>query len=145
MFLDSILEDEADICDLLQYVLSKQYLNDCPVPRTREKYDLVQLFDMCDDNFKQAVRTTKACFIWLLDQIYLHPTFYSNSHQTQLPISQQLALTLEWLGSNSNGALVRQFSHNLSIGQRTVVKVSQQVIQAINIFDVQFIVWPDKE
>ena len=79
MFLDSILEDEADICDLLQYVLSKQYLNDCPVPRTREKYDLVQLFDMCDDNFKQAVRTTKTVFIWLLGQIYLHPIFYSNS------------------------------------------------------------------
>ena len=33
IFLDSILEEESEISDLLQYILSKQYLNNCPAPR----------------------------------------------------------------------------------------------------------------
>ena len=69
IFLDSILEDEANISDLLHCILSKRYLNNCAAPRTCEEYNFVQLFDMCDNDFKQAVRTKKTGFIWLLDQI----------------------------------------------------------------------------
>ncbi|PLW26415.1 hypothetical protein PCANC_26774 [Puccinia coronata f. sp. avenae] len=55
-------------------------------------------------------------------KIFLHPVFYSNSHRSQLPIPHQLALNLEWLGSNGNGASIGRFLQNLLVGRGTVVK-----------------------
>ncbi|KNZ59332.1 hypothetical protein VP01_1756g4 [Puccinia sorghi] len=40
LFLDSILENAAEISDLLQHILSKWSLNDHPAPRTREDKQL---------------------------------------------------------------------------------------------------------
>jgi hypothetical protein len=97
---------------------------------------------MRNKDFKQAVQTTESGFLVLLQKIFLHPVFYSNSHRSQLPIPHQLALTLEWLGSNGNGASIGRFSQNLLVGRGTVVKVSQRVIQAINSLSDKFIVCP---
>ncbi|PLW34884.1 hypothetical protein PCANC_23753 [Puccinia coronata f. sp. avenae] len=99
-------EDSARVADLLRYVLSNRYLHDRLPARTRDEFNLGQLFDMRENDFKQAVRTTKSGFLFLLEKIYLHYVFYSNSRQSQLPIPHQLALTLERIGSNGNGASV---------------------------------------
>ncbi|EFP89121.1 uncharacterized protein PGTG_14962 [Puccinia graminis f. sp. tritici CRL 75-36-700-3] len=119
---DRFLGDEAWLEALLQAILSCRYLNDCSAPTTHGSFDLDRLFNLCAEDFKQSVRTTKEAFLWLLDQISLHPVFHSQSHWPQLPIPHQLALTLERLGLNGNGALVGRFLCNLTVGQGTVIK-----------------------
>ncbi|PLW17065.1 hypothetical protein PCANC_11859 [Puccinia coronata f. sp. avenae] len=145
LIIDLELEDSARVADLLGYVLSNRYLHDRLPARTCDEFDLGQLFDMRDEDFKQAVRTTKSGFLVLLQKIFLNPVFYSNSHRSQLPIPHQLALTLERLGSNGNGASIGRFSRNLLVGRGTVVKVSRRVIQAINSLSDEFIVWPTSD
>ncbi|KAA1108007.1 hypothetical protein PGTUg99_022886 [Puccinia graminis f. sp. tritici] len=57
LVLDFLFDDQAILTDLLSLVLSHQYLNSQIPGRTQDEYDLGQLFDMRDDDFKQAVRT----------------------------------------------------------------------------------------
>ncbi|EFP85077.2 uncharacterized protein PGTG_11246 [Puccinia graminis f. sp. tritici CRL 75-36-700-3] len=104
---ETFCADKAEVAKILQELLSHQYLSLRTTPTTHDNYDLAKLFDMRDKDFKQAVRTTKDGFLWLLDQICQHPIFYSNSPWPQLPIPHQLALTLKRLGSNGNSALVK--------------------------------------
>ncbi|EFP75138.1 uncharacterized protein PGTG_01731 [Puccinia graminis f. sp. tritici CRL 75-36-700-3] len=140
-----LFEDEAMVSDLIHLILSKRYLNNRLPARTHNEYNLALLFDMRDEDFKQAVRTTKTGFTWLLEQIYFNAIFYSNSPRPQLPVPHQLALTLERLGSNGNGASVGRFSRNLSVGRGTVIKASRRVIRAINDLSPRYLLWPDKE
>ncbi|PLW12400.1 hypothetical protein PCANC_23382 [Puccinia coronata f. sp. avenae] len=140
-----IIGEEAQIEDCLAWVLSQRYLDTRSPGRFRDKYDLALLFDARDADFKQAVRTTKEGFCWVMEKIFLHPIFYNNSNRHQLPIAHQLALTLERLGSNGNGALVGRFSRNLGVGRGTVVKVTRRVLCAINSLSPEFVVWPNKE
>jgi hypothetical protein len=49
------LEDAARVANLLGNVLSNQYLHDQLPARTCEEFDLGQLFDMRNKDFKQAV------------------------------------------------------------------------------------------
>ncbi|KAA1077232.1 hypothetical protein PGT21_015776 [Puccinia graminis f. sp. tritici] len=120
--LDFLFDDQAMISDVFDLVLRNRYLNDRSPGRTREEFDLAQLFNMRDEDFKQAVRTTKSGFMWLLGLITLNPVFHSASFRPQLPVPHQLALTLERLGSNGNGASVGRFSRNLGVGRGTVIK-----------------------
>jgi hypothetical protein len=145
LVLDFLFDDQAILTDLLSLVLSHRYLNSRIPGRTRDEYDLAQLFDMRDDDFKQAVRTTKSGFTWLLGHITFNPIFHSGSFRPQLPVPHQLALTLERLGSNGNGASVGRFSRNLSVGRGTVVKASRRVIRAINDLSKKYLVWPDSD
>ncbi|KNE99730.1 hypothetical protein PSTG_07018 [Puccinia striiformis f. sp. tritici PST-78] len=142
--IDNFFDDETEAGEMLQLILSNRYLSIRPNPITHEEFNLAKMFDMRDEDFKQAVRTTRDGFMWLLEQIYAHPIFHNNSPRQQLPIPHQLALTLERLGSNGNGASVGRFSRNLSVGRGTVIKVSRRVIEAINSLSVDHIVWPSQ-
>ncbi|EFP82853.2 uncharacterized protein PGTG_09821 [Puccinia graminis f. sp. tritici CRL 75-36-700-3] len=97
---EMFFNDKAECADILEELLSRRYLSLRTAPTTHDDYDLAKLFNMRNDDFKQAVRTTKDGFLWLLNQIRTHPIFYSNSARPQLPIPHQLALTFERLGSN---------------------------------------------
>jgi hypothetical protein len=74
------LEDPARVANLLGHVLFNRYLHDQLPARTRNEFDLGQLFDMRDEDFKQAVQTKKSGFLVLLQKIFLNPVFYSNSY-----------------------------------------------------------------
>jgi hypothetical protein len=125
--LDVLFDNQAMISDVFDLVLRNQYLNDQSPARTRDEFDLAQLFNMRDEDFKQAVRTSKSGFMWLLGLITFNPVFHSASFRPQLSVPHQLALTLERLGSNGNGALVGQFSRNLGVGRGTVIKASEEI------------------
>ena len=142
---DLIFELDGQVSELLEMVISRRYLGDRRPGRTHEEFSLAQMFDMQNEDFKQAVRTTKSGFVWILEKIYTHPIFYSNSRRPQLPIPHQLALTLERLGSNGNGASVGRFSRNLSVGRGTVIKVTRRVIVALNSLSERYIGWPNQE
>jgi hypothetical protein len=98
LLLDVLFDNVSVVSDLFQLVMSNRYLNTRSPTRTWDIFDLARLFDMCDEDFKQAVRTTKSGSIWLLNQITLNPIFHSASFRPQLPIPHQLALNLERLG-----------------------------------------------
>jgi hypothetical protein len=98
---------------------------------------------MPDIEFRQSSRTSKAGFVGLLNIICMNPVFHRGGIRPQLPIAHQLALTLERLGSNGNGASVGRFSRNLSVGRGTVVKVSRWVIEALISLGRRHVVWPD--
>ncbi|EFP80235.2 uncharacterized protein PGTG_06191 [Puccinia graminis f. sp. tritici CRL 75-36-700-3] len=54
LLLDVMFDDESMVSDLLHLVLSSRYLHTRLPPRLRDEFDLAQLFDMRDEDFKQA-------------------------------------------------------------------------------------------
>ncbi|KAI7938593.1 hypothetical protein MJO28_014172 [Puccinia striiformis f. sp. tritici] len=142
--IDNFFDDKTEAGEMLQLILSNRYLSIRPNPITHKEFNLAKMFNMRDEDFKQAVCTTRDSFMWLLKQIYAHSIFHNNSPRQQLLIPHQLALTLKRLGSNGNGASVGRFSRNLSAGQGTVIKVSHRVIEAINSLSMDHIVWPSQ-
>ncbi|MBW0568751.1 hypothetical protein O181_108466 [Austropuccinia psidii MF-1] len=98
---------------------------------------------MRDNDFKQGMRKSKEGFHFLYEKIHHHRVFSNNSTAVQLPISHQLAVTLERLGSNGNAGSVGKLSHNYNIGWGTVIKVSQSVIKAMIHLPSTYVKWPD--
>ncbi|KNF01695.1 hypothetical protein PSTG_05122 [Puccinia striiformis f. sp. tritici PST-78] len=142
---DTLFGDEAEALDILQHILSHQYLEARRPPKSRGEFDLQQLFNMPDYDFRQAARTTKDGFVQVLEKIVCNPVFHRGGRRPQLPIAHQLALTLERLGSNGNGASVGRFSRNLQVGRGTVIKVSRRVIKALVSLGRTYIRWPDAQ
>jgi hypothetical protein len=140
---DNLVSDQALFEDLLDIILKRRYLQPRRTPKTRDEFDLEKLFNMPDADFQQAARTTKAGFMQVLDEICMNPVFLCRSIRPQLPIPHQLALTLERLGSNGNGASLGRFSRNLNVGQGTVVKVTRRVLKAILSLGRRYVSWPD--
>jgi hypothetical protein len=81
----------------------------------------------------------------VLDKIVGHEGFHRWGRCPQLPFPHQLALTLERLGSNGNGASIGRFSRNLTVGRGTVVKVLRRVIEALISLGRTYVQWPDKD
>jgi hypothetical protein len=88
------------------------------------------------------MRTTPEGFIALRDLIQDHPSFLSNSNNPQPSVEHQLAITLERLGSNGNGASVGRFSQNYKVSRGQVVKCTRQVIDAILEQGDCYLGWP---
>ncbi|POW06436.1 hypothetical protein PSTT_08985 [Puccinia striiformis] len=125
---DTLFSEEAEAMDLLQQVLSHRYLEARRPPKSR------------------AARTSKDGFVQVLEKIVGNPVFHRGGGRwAQLPIAHQLALTLERLGSNGNGASVGRFSRNLQVGRGTVIKVSRQVIAALVSLGRMYVQWPNRE
>jgi hypothetical protein len=57
LVLDVLFDNEVTVSDLLPLLLSKKYLNDRWLLLPSHKFDLGQLFNMWDEDFKQVVRT----------------------------------------------------------------------------------------
>jgi hypothetical protein len=55
LVLNVLFGDQAMIFNILELVLCNQYLNNRLLARTHDEFDLAQLFNMQDNNFKQAV------------------------------------------------------------------------------------------
>ncbi|KAI7964478.1 hypothetical protein MJO29_002576 [Puccinia striiformis f. sp. tritici] len=145
---DTLFSEEAEAMDLLQQVLSHRYLEARRPPKSRGEYDLQLLFNMSDYDFRQAARTSKDGFVQVLEKIVGNPVFHrggGGGRWAQLPIAHQLALTLERLGSNGNGASVGRFSRNLQVGRGTVIKVSCRVIAALVSLGRMYVQWPNRE
>ena len=140
---EDLLSDLANVSDLLAAIIKTQYLNPCPKPMVQEEYQLEEVLQLPDYTFKQALRTSKDGFIFLLNEISSHEVFIPRGNRPQLPVAHQLALTLERLGSSGNGASVGRFSRNLNVGRGTVVKVTRRVIEALISLGPKYLKWPD--
>ncbi|MBW0591691.1 hypothetical protein O181_131406 [Austropuccinia psidii MF-1] len=87
--------------------------------------------------------TSKDGSIYIYNKIKDHSFFQNHSTCKQLPISHQLALTLEQLGSNGNAGLVGKLAQHFNVGRGTVVLITRQVIQAIDSYKEEYIKWPN--
>ncbi|EFP83358.2 uncharacterized protein PGTG_08544 [Puccinia graminis f. sp. tritici CRL 75-36-700-3] len=103
-----------------------RYLHTRLPPKMRDEFDLAQLFDMRDEDFKQAIRTTKSGFTWLLSQQQLLTPTANPS-----PIGTDTRTT--WI------------KRNLCVGRGTVVKASCWVTRAIKDLSEKYLIWPDKD
>ncbi|MBW0461814.1 hypothetical protein O181_001529 [Austropuccinia psidii MF-1] len=142
--LDELLQEHnsSQLYNLaLHLTMHGQYLSRPSITIENNVYNIDGLFQMQDDDFKQAMRTAKDCFIYIYNKIKDHSSFQNHSTCKQLPIAHQLALTLEQLGSNGNAGLVGKFVQNLNVGWGMVVLITRRVIQAINSYEEEYIKW----
>ena len=93
MWNDMFFSDITDVTDLLNAIINTRYLTPRPNPTVRDEYDLGQLFQLPNYTFKQAIRTTKIGFLFLLNEISSHDVFVPRGIRPQLPVAHQLALT----------------------------------------------------
>ncbi|PLW48657.1 hypothetical protein PCASD_03429 [Puccinia coronata f. sp. avenae] len=142
---NTLFSKTAEYTDILQHVLSQRYLHPRRSPKSRGEFDIEKLFNMSDSEFRQAARTSKEGFMHVLDKIVGHEVFHRGGRRPQLPIPHQLALTLERLGSNGNGASIGRFSRNLTVGRGTVVKVLRWVVEALISLGQTYVQWPNKD
>ncbi|MBW0582076.1 hypothetical protein O181_121791 [Austropuccinia psidii MF-1] len=122
--------------------MNSRYLSRPSTTIVNKSSDIDVLFQMQDD-FKQAMRTSKDGFIYIHNKMKDHKSFQNHSNSKQLPISHQLALILEQLGSNGNSGLVGKVAQNFHVDQDTVVLITRKVIKAINSFKEEYIEWPN--
>ncbi|MBW0525384.1 hypothetical protein O181_065099 [Austropuccinia psidii MF-1] len=127
----------------LHLTMHSRYLSRPLVTVANHAFNIDGLFQMRDDDFKQAMKTSKDVFIYIYNKIKDHSSFQNHSTCKQLPISHQLALTLERLGSNGNAGLVGKFARNFNVGHGTVVLITRRVIRAINSYKEEYIKWPN--
>ncbi|MBW0470560.1 hypothetical protein O181_010275 [Austropuccinia psidii MF-1] len=116
----------------LHLTMHSQYLSRPLKIISNKAYNIEVLFRMQDDDFKQAMRASNHGFIYVYSKIKDHSSFQNHSTCKKLPISNQLALTLEKLGSNGNAGSVSKFAQKFHFGRGTVVLITRQVIQVIN-------------
>jgi hypothetical protein len=76
---DLLFDKEEEVAELLGLISSNHYLSIRQPTMPKDEYNLAKLFQMRDDNFRQAVQITKDGFTWLLEQTYMNPIFYNNS------------------------------------------------------------------
>ena len=111
------------ICEELAHlkwgVLSSRYLNSS-VPVEKDFGYRELLYRMPDSDFKQATRMTQSSFLFLLQNISNHPVFTNNSRNGQHSVAVQLAIALERLGCDGNGASVKRIAIHFGISPGSV-------------------------
>ncbi|MBW0488287.1 hypothetical protein O181_028002 [Austropuccinia psidii MF-1] len=128
----------------LLHTMNSRYLGRPLAHLLHPGFNMEWLFSMRDDDFKQSMRTSKEGFHFIYNKIKDHQVFKNSSNSKQVPISHQLALTLERLGSNGNAGSVGKFARNFNVGRGTVISISRRVLEAINSYEKYYIQWPNQ-
>jgi hypothetical protein len=142
---DLLFDEEEDWSNYVTSISTTRYLE----PRFRAPLaSPFNLKDMLRDrrtDFRQAMRTSPEGFAALLAMIQNHPVFFSTSRNPPPPVEHQLAITLERLGSNGNGASVGRFARNYKVGRGTVINCTRRVIEAVLDRGKTYLKWPNSE
>jgi hypothetical protein len=83
------------------------------------------------DHFRLALRISPSTFDRIIEQILDDPVFSNNSPNGQLPIDEQLAITLYRFGHDGNGASLQQVANWAGVGKGTVTLVTRRVMTAV--------------
>jgi hypothetical protein len=83
------------------------------------------------DHFRQALRVSPAAFDQIVYKISDDPVFFNRSDQQQLPVEEQLAVTLYRFGHNGNAASLQSVANWAGLGKGTVSLVTCRVMAAI--------------
>lgn len=83
------------------------------------------------DHFRQALRVSPSTFDSILQRISGDPVFANQSHQSQMPIEEQLAIALYRFGHNGNAACLQSVANWAGVGKGTVSLATRRVMTAV--------------
>ena len=83
------------------------------------------------DHFRENLRVSPATFDALVSAIEMDPVFANNSQNPQMPVEEQLAITLYRFGHDGNAASLQSVANWAGIGKGTVSVVTRRVMTAI--------------
>ncbi|MBW0469527.1 hypothetical protein O181_009242 [Austropuccinia psidii MF-1] len=115
---------EEDFHDQLSRVLSSRYLTIRVSGPYSPPFVLGELMETNDSDWRQVVKTKRKGFFFIYNLIKDSQVFHKNSHCQQIDLCQQLAITLEQLGTNGNGSLVGRLARSYHISRGGVVIVT---------------------
>eukprot|EP00644_Phytophthora_capsici_P000100 jgi/Phyca11/99824/e_gw1.4.719.1 len=114
------------------------------MPRSHE-FARDYFLSLNDDAFKQLTRVTKDSFNALCGEIESHQVFLNDSKHPQAPVWLQLAIALDRLGTNGNGASLGRTRSIWGVGTGTLDLYTSRVIIALMDKSDQCIKWPDAD
>ena len=83
------------------------------------------------DHFRSALRINPDTFDALVEAIENDPVFQNNSQHPQMPVEQQLAITLYRFGHDGNASGLQAVANWAGVGKGTVSVVTRRVMTAI--------------
>lgn len=106
---------------------------DEPVPRppAQMPHTLEVLKDERPDLFREILRVTPYTFDKILEKIENDPVFFNNSHNPQIPIEEQLAITLYRFGHDGNAASQASVGRWAGTGKGSPALHTKRVMTAI--------------
>ncbi|KAJ7081705.1 hypothetical protein C8R44DRAFT_652929 [Mycena epipterygia] len=87
--------------------------------------------DTRPDLFQQEVRISPLTFDRLVNKIADDPVFANNSSNGQMPVEDQLAITLFRFGHSGNAAGLQKVANWAGVGKGTITLVTRRVMTAI--------------
>jgi hypothetical protein len=95
--------------------------------------------------FRQNLCVSPRTFDALLTMIKNHPVFSNNSHSPQIPVCDQLAITLFRLGHDGNAASVSAVAQWAGVSSGAVVKCTWRVMVVFLALHDVAVHWPMDE
>lgn len=136
----------AGMADLLQVIMATRVLNPHEVAKCSQLHLILVDFKASDlKRFRQNLRVSPSTFDSLLKRIENDPIFYNNSYTSQIPVHEQLAITLFRLGHDGNAASVIAVAQWAGVSSGAVVKCTRRVMVAFLALHDAAIHWPTEE
>jgi hypothetical protein len=139
-----------DYLDQMGYLYSVRYLQERrPISKTQENLRLL-LYDHKINRpeiFRSYLRITPACFDDLVAAIQDDEVFHNNSQNGQIPVAEQVAITLYRFGHYGNAASCMKVALHFGVGYGTVQLVTIRVIKACcsECFRAASVQWPSAQ
>ena len=89
------------------------------------------LKDQRPDHFRQALRVSPSTFDAIVERISNDLVFSNQSNQAQIPVKEQLGITLYRFGHNGNAASLQSVADWAGVGKGTVTLATRRVMTAI--------------
>lgn len=84
-----------------------------------------------DDRFREELRVTPATFDAIVEKLEADPIFSNDSNTAQMPVEEQVAITLYRFGHDGNAAGLQKVANWAGVGKGTVSLVTRRVMTAI--------------
>ncbi|KAJ8502842.1 hypothetical protein ONZ45_g11386 [Pleurotus djamor] len=83
------------------------------------------------DHFRQELRVSPHTFDSIVAAIEANAVFFNNSQNAQIPVEEQLAITLYRFGHDGNAASLQSVANWAGVGKGTVLLATRRVMTAI--------------
>ncbi|KAJ7080913.1 hypothetical protein B0H15DRAFT_786879 [Mycena belliarum] len=83
------------------------------------------------DHFCADLRVSPSTFDALVTALQNDPIFFKNSNRPQLPVDQQVAVTLYRFGHDGNAASIQSVANRAGLGKGTVHLITRRVLTAV--------------
>lgn len=142
---DSDFEDNPmDLLELYFIMYNTRYFVKRHVSLKSKEFAKQFFHCLADPLFRQLTRMDKPSFYHLLDLIRQHPVFQTQSNYEQAPVEAQLAVCLDRLGHDSNGACLNHMIPTWGVSCGSIVNYSKRCFVALESVLSEYIQWPTR-